>query len=217
MKLNMKLKKIFDDNHDVSAEQEKEFRAWIIDHTDDFSFTAAAISQNTGLVIPSDHFASFIQFGCKTQNEPFDPPFGPNHYTSDAVRSVCLLGFKIENLSKVPPLELLLLEDADVKSLKNGQRIDRLMFLNSKIESFDSIADLEVEIIQLAGTNKLELTGVLKLLKNVHLKKIIVNDSETHSELGKVMGIVDDHLEDKNIPECMDALINAGFKDFAKM
>jgi hypothetical protein len=214
----MKLHEIFDgDHHDISAEREREFRAWIQSHTDDPPFGGATISLNTGLVMPNDNGSSFIQFVGKAQSEVFDPPFGPNDYTDHAIRSLCLQGFKITDLSRIPPLERLILEYADIKSFNGAHWIDTLTIRDSTVESFDSIVALEVETIEFSGNNQLESTGVLKLLKNIHLKKILVHATETHTELGKVMKIVGSHLKDKNIPDCMDELIEAGLKEYAKL
>jgi hypothetical protein len=212
----MKLHEIIDDHHDISAEQEKEFRAWIESHTEDPPFGAGTVSLNTGLVLPADHGSAFIQFIAKTQSEVFDPPFGPNDYTDHAVSSLCLQSFKINDLTMVPSLQRLILDYTDIKSFKGAHRMDTLTIRDSTIESFDGIADLEVETIEFGGENKLESMGVLKLLRNIHLKRIQIYSTETHTELGKVLKIVSDHLADKNIPDCMDELIEAGFKEYAK-
>lgn len=62
--------------------------------------------------------------------------------------------------------------------------------------------------------------GVLKLLKVPNLRAIIISDqqlNEKNVDFEKAIEIVQRHLQNKNVPECQQELIEAGFEQFAKL
>jgi hypothetical protein len=63
-------------------------------------------------------------------------------------------------------------------------------------------------------------TGVLTLLKMPHLKKIKLlgqPSSDSSKALRAALDIVQKHLTEKDISECMDELMEAGLKEYARL
>jgi hypothetical protein len=58
--------------------------------------------------------------------------------------------------------------------------------------------------------------GMLNLLKNKSLRHIVTLGIHS-DEFTKVVSIVNKHLKSKDVADCMDELIEAGLKDWAKM
>lgn len=89
----------------------------------------------------------------------------------------------------------------------------QLKFKRATINSLKFPANAPLSQITFGKDNTLNC-GLLSLLKITKLKYLVGNWS---SDLGKALEIVRDHLRaDRDVAECMDDLIEAGLKEYAK-
>jgi hypothetical protein len=106
----------------------------------------------------------------------------------------------IPDFQKMPNSETILLSGISIESFKGIEKLSR----------FES---LEI------GSGKCEIKcGLLTLLKSPTLDKVWV-DSEVkmNPDLFAAIRIVNNHLKSKDVADCMDELIEAGLKEYAKL
>jgi hypothetical protein len=125
-------------------------------------------------------------------------------------------------------------------------RLDSVAYEDATLEADSKLVNMGVKSISLSGRPKVNSlkpllaldsvenltlsvaifypdywnTGVLALLKMPHLKVINLltkPSSGPSKDLYKALKIVQKHLEAKDISECMDELMEAGLKEYAKL
>ena len=88
----------------------------------------------------------------------------------------------------------------------------------SVIESFDGIQDIHgLEKLIITRFVKINDTKLLRLLKHPTLKEIYNLPRDNLSHAQKALMIISKHIESKDIADCMDELIEAGLKEYAKL
>jgi hypothetical protein len=94
--------------------------------------------------------------------------------------------------------------------------VPKLVFIGCHISSFNLSKQDFSKVEELDFFSHTNITcGLLSLLKLPKLKTMMI--SNMGGPVRQALEIVYKHIEHKNIPECMDELIDAGLKDFAKL
>jgi hypothetical protein len=140
----------------------------------------------------------------KSTATKFDPPIGRNDWGN--LREFGLLSgpkssvgerHVIDDFSKMPNVEMWILSNVDVKSLKDITEAKHLKKITIHVATFDC--------------------GLLSLLKLPNLDTIDLYSFVGDDDVYDALAIVSDHLESRDIVECMDALIEKGLKKYAKL
>jgi hypothetical protein len=109
--------------------------------------------------------------------------------------------FKLSDFKNVPACDKLALEDCNVRSLEG-------------IERYSS-----GQLTLVACNKNGHKPGLLRVLRAPNVKKFVISDSFNLAVNVSIRlhDIMNRHLAERNVADCMDDLIANGFKDFAKM
>jgi hypothetical protein len=106
----------------------------------------------------------------------------------------------IPNFQKMPNSETILLSSIEIESFKGIEKLSRL----KSLEFGDGVCRIK--------------SGMLTILKAPALEKVWINaDAKIDPRAFAAFRILNNHLESKNIADCMDELIEAGLKEYAKL
>lgn len=109
-----------------------------------------------------------------------------------------------------------------IDGFANWPNVEGYLDLNQcKIESLAGVEKFSLEEIEFRLINTDDLNcGLLRLLKCPHLISIeassLRGSEKELDDLDDAFNILEKHLKSKDITECMDELIEAGFKKYAK-
>jgi hypothetical protein len=94
-----------------------------------------------------------------------------------------------------------------------------LFHMPAIIKSLDGIEHLsKLRYFKVAGgATDFDDKRFLRFFKAKNLKYLEASDAGKENEIGKALAIVQKHLKEKDIAECMDELIEAGLKEYAKL
>ena len=110
----------------------------------------------------------------------------------------------IENFNDWPTAEYITAGEFTLKSLAGIERFPKLKALRLNA---NKVTDIQCGLMRLL---KCPALGIFR----IHLYD---ESSDVSDKFDKALDIIDKHLETKDIAECMDELIEAGFKEYAKL
>jgi hypothetical protein len=161
---------------------------------------------------------SFSQFGCEwrmTENGYFATTSDYIQVTSKAI------GAEYEEPDGVDWGEVIIsLQSFKLSNLKGMPSAPKVAFDDCNLVSLEGIERCMAEQVSFIRCNaNMNPVGLLRVLKARNVKRFVISDSfglgaNVANQLHKIMNR---HLESRSIADCMDDLIEAGFKDFAKM
>lgn len=148
----------------------------------------------TSLHLLNDHGGSKI----------FNPPIGSDDWVN--LRDFGFIGGHndqlhiIEDFSKMPNVATLSFSATEIKSFAKGNHLSEVKYLDFRF----------VEKVE---------CGLLSMFKMPNLHGLELKDLDgANEELMKALEIVNKHLEgERDLTECMDELIEAGLKKYAKL
>jgi hypothetical protein len=142
-----------------------------------------------GVVSPAESYNTKIKF--KGRLDQWKVPAGLTY--AETINAVSLQDYVFDECKDLPDVEKLFIHDSQMNNLAGIEKLHRLKYIE--------LYDVEVNC------------GLMRLFKVPNLQEAYLSGS-----IGEEPArIIEKHLKDHNIAECMDELIEAGFKEYAKL
>jgi hypothetical protein len=144
-----------------------------------------------------------LYFEPKSGISTWDPPINDPDHAFEYVKSIMATNYVFQDLKKIA-----------------SSTLERVFFFDSEIQSYDGIegfTNLKSISVYEETLKRSKPLQALRLLKLPKLELIELSHIPSDAKWKKLIQIINSHLKTKDIADCMDDLISAGFKEYAKL
>jgi hypothetical protein len=149
-----------------------------------------------------DGYGMELQFQALSRKATWHPPIDNINRAFAEVDTLTLENYTLNDLTRIGNgVQFLSIDSCDVKSLKGASNLKHLKELTFNEKVF----------------TESNAFGMLSLLKAPKIYRVYIHPTSVDDKWSKLIEIINSHLKTKDIADCMDALIDAGFKEYAKL